>query len=46
MMKRGGKPINECDGIGYGPLPYAAQRRRGREPIMCEGRNFDLFTGR
>jgi Terminase RNaseH-like domain len=46
MMKRYGKPIKECEGIGHGPLPYAAQRRRREGPITCEGLDFDLWTGR
>ena len=38
MMKRSGKPLAECDGVGYGNMPYAGHRRdRSREPQMARG---------
>jgi phage terminase large subunit-like protein len=45
MMKRSGKPLSECDGVGYGHamMPYAGQHRdRSREPKMARGIDFDL----
>jgi hypothetical protein len=47
MMRRSGRPISECDGVGYGNMPLAGQRRdRSREPSMARGLDFDVFTGR
>ena len=33
-MRRGGKPLSECQGVGYGNMPYANQRpeRSGQAP--------------
>jgi len=46
MMRRQGKPRHECDGVGYGNLPYAAQRRdHSAEPTVAKNVNFDVFTG-
>jgi phage terminase large subunit-like protein len=46
MMRRSGKPLDQCEGIGYGNMPYARQNRdRSREPQMAKGLDFDLFTG-
>jgi phage terminase large subunit-like protein len=43
MSRRLGKPLAEVDGVGYGNLPYAGQRRdRSREPTMASGLDFDL----
>jgi phage terminase large subunit-like protein len=30
MMRRSGRPLQECEGIGYGNLPLARQRPEGR----------------
>lgn len=47
MMKRHGKPLAEYDGIGYGAMPYAGQRRdRSSEAEIARGVDFDVFTGR
>jgi phage terminase large subunit-like protein len=49
MMRRHGRAKSECDGIGYGRMPYSGQQRessRGGEVQMAEGLDFDLFTGR
>ena len=45
MMKRHGREWAECDGVGYGAMPYAAQRRR-TEPQRMADNDFDIFTGR
>ena len=45
MMKRSGKPLSECDGVGYGHaiMPFAGQYRdRSCEPKMARGIDFDL----
>jgi hypothetical protein len=34
MMKRNGKPLAECDGIGYGAMPFAGQRRAGSGEVQ------------
>jgi phage terminase large subunit-like protein len=43
MMRRQGRPRSECDGIGYGAMPFAGQRRERAEPQMAKGLDFDLF---
>jgi phage terminase large subunit-like protein len=53
MMRRLGRPRLECDGIGYGSMPYAGQRRDNSAPTQFargtpnhpDG-DFDVFTGR
>jgi hypothetical protein len=46
MMRRHGKARSECEGIGFGPMPYAQQQRdRSREPTMARGIDFNPFTG-
>lgn len=46
MMRRQGKMLDDCDGIGYGPLPYSTQRLGRRQEVqIAEGADFDLFTG-
>jgi hypothetical protein len=47
MMRRSGKARDECDGVGFGNMPFAGQRAdRSREPQLAKGLDFDLFTGR
>jgi phage terminase large subunit-like protein len=51
MMRRQGKPLSDCEGVGYGNMPYAAQRAQRREPQFARGSaghpdgEFDVFTG-
>ena len=52
MMRRHGKLLSECEGIGYGPLPYARQRaENGRSTQFARGTpnhpdgDIDVFTG-
>jgi hypothetical protein len=52
MMRRQGKPLTECDGIGYGNMPYAMRRpERSRGQQYARGSanhpdgDFDAFTG-
>jgi hypothetical protein len=47
MMRRSGKLRSECDGIGFGNMPFAGQRAdRSGEPQLAKGLDFDVFTGR
>ncbi len=47
MMKRLGKPLADYDGIGFGAMPYAGQRRdRSGDATLAQGIDFDVFTGR
>ncbi|MGH6679764.1 MAG: hypothetical protein ACREDL_12740, partial [Bradyrhizobium sp.] len=46
MMRRQGKMLADCEGIGFGNMQFAGQRSRLRsEPRTAEGSDFDLFTG-
>jgi phage terminase large subunit-like protein len=46
MMRRSGKMLAELDGVGYGNMPFAAQRRNGAgEPLIASGVDFDIWTG-
>jgi hypothetical protein len=43
MMRRSGKAWADCDGVGFGAMPYAGQRRAGGgKPLMAKGLDFDL----
>jgi phage terminase large subunit-like protein len=46
MMRRYGKSLSECDGIGYGAMPYAGQRRVNSGPQIARDVDFGVFTGR
>jgi hypothetical protein len=40
MMRRGGKPLSECQGVGYGNMPYANQRpERSGQPRNLRARD-------
>jgi phage terminase large subunit-like protein len=45
MMRRQGKALHECEGIGYGAMPFAEQRRRDPAGDIVKGLDFDVFTG-
>ena len=45
MMRRSGKPLSECEGIGFGHLPHAMQQARHDQNRRRGGGDFDLFTG-
>jgi hypothetical protein len=52
MMRRSGKALSDCEGIGYGAMPYAGQRRdRSSEQRYARGTpnhpdgDFDIWTG-
>jgi hypothetical protein len=47
MMRRSGKMLNDCEGIGHGGLALANQRRhRSDPPPRATGLDFDLWTGK
>jgi hypothetical protein len=37
MMRRNGKARSDCDGVGFGSMPYAGQRRTGSGPQYARG---------
>jgi hypothetical protein len=44
MMRRQGKPQSECDGVGFGAMPYAGQRaERSREQKVANN-DWDIFN--
>jgi hypothetical protein len=49
MSRRKGKPLSECEGIGYGPMPLAGQNRDriGQQQVNggIGGVDWSLFTG-
>ena len=47
MMRRHGKMLEDCDGIGIGAMQFAAQRSRLRSAPtqIADGTDFDVFTG-
>ncbi len=51
MMRRQGKPLSDCEGIGFGNMPYSHQRAERRETQFARGSaghpdgEFDVFTG-
>jgi hypothetical protein len=47
MMRRSGKPRSQCDGVGFGNMPFAGQRAdRSLEQQVAKNVDFDVFTGR
>ena len=54
MMRRSGKPREQCRGVGFGNLPFAYQNPAGRDARVRYARgsnshpdgSFDVFTGR
>jgi len=47
MMRRGGKLLAECDGIGFGSMAFAGQRQTlAPRSQFASGTDFDVFTGR
>jgi len=49
-MERSGRPRLECDGVGFGAMPYAGHRpERKSEPQMARGvagQDWDIFSGK
>jgi hypothetical protein len=46
MMRRSGRALSDCDGIGFGDMPFAGQRREQGATIPVHGVDFDVFSGR
>ena len=48
MMKRYGKALSDCEGIGYGAMPFAGQNRGsgGGDSRIATGVDFDVFSGK
>jgi hypothetical protein len=44
MMRRQGRTRSECDGVGFGNMPFAAQRRDRSGPQIAHGMDFNLFA--
>ena len=44
MMRRSGRARSECDGVGFGNMPYAGQRRGRSEQRYASGLDFNLFA--
>jgi hypothetical protein len=44
MMRRQGRTRSECDGVGFGNMPFAAQRRDRSEQRHAAGLDFNLFA--
>ena len=43
-MRRHGKPLDECEGVGFGPMPFAGQRRTSPGAQVPDGVDFDVFN--
>ena len=44
MMRRNGRPRSDCDGVGFGSMPFAGQRRESTgQTQMARDVDFDLF---
>src|SRR6516164_7457968 len=43
MMRRQGRTRSECEGVGFGNMPYAGQRRDRSQGEVARGLDFDLF---
>jgi hypothetical protein len=52
MMRRSGKPLDDCEGVGFGSLPFAGQRSQRRMTQFARGASnhpdgdFNPWTGR
>ena len=44
MMRRQGRTRSECDGVGFGTMPFAGQRRDRSEQQTARGLDFNLFA--
>jgi hypothetical protein len=44
MMRRSGRARSECDGVGFGAMPFAGQRRERSGPQLAKGLDFDVFN--
>jgi phage terminase large subunit-like protein len=44
MCRRQGRARSECDGVGYGAMPFAGQRRASSGQQYAKGLDFNLFA--
>jgi hypothetical protein len=44
MMRRQGRTRSECEGVGFGNMPFAGQRRERSEGQSARGLDFNLFA--
>ena len=44
MMRRSGRTRSECDGVGFGTMPFAGQRRDRSRGDIARGLDFNLFA--
>ena len=44
MMRRSGRTKSECDGVGFGQMPYAGQRRERSQSQYAAGLDFNVFA--
>jgi hypothetical protein len=44
MMRRQGRTRSECDGVGFGNMPFAGQRRDRSQGETARGLDFNLFA--
>jgi hypothetical protein len=44
MMRRQGRTRSECEGVGFGSMPFAGQRRDRSEQRHAAGLDFNLFA--
>jgi hypothetical protein len=44
MMRRSGRTRSECDGVGFGSMPFAGQKRDRSQRQVARGMDFDLFS--
>jgi phage terminase large subunit-like protein len=44
MMRRQGRTRSECDGVGFGTMPFAGQRRDRSDQHHAAGLDFNLFA--
>jgi hypothetical protein len=43
-MRRQGRTRSECNGVGFGTVPFAGQRRDLSERQVARGLDFNLFA--
>jgi phage terminase large subunit-like protein len=44
MMRRSGRARSECDGVGFGTMPFAGQKRASSGQQLAKGLDFDVFN--
>jgi phage terminase large subunit-like protein len=44
MMRRQGRTRSECEGVGFGNMPFAGQRREHSQGEIARGLDFNLFA--